>query len=81
MDAKTKTGLFGNQLPEVDPNLLRDAIEKSIEKKQDEKILEDVSQLREGQRVSIGKVLFKIQRIRLDKTIVLKNIGMLKNAD
>lgn len=38
-------------------------------------VLFDVHQLKEGQRVTIGNVLFKIQRMRPDFTIVLKPIG------
>jgi hypothetical protein len=42
-------------------------------------VLLDIHQLKEGQRVSIGNVLFKIKRVRPDLTIVLKHIGNIEN--
>lgn len=66
-----KIGLIGNQSNDSDSSLIQEALKKEIEKEN----LLDVHQLKEGQRVSIGNVLFKIQRVRPDFTIVLKPVG------
>ena len=71
LNENQKIALFGNQQNNSESSIVRETLEKQLE----EKTLLDVHQLKEGQRVSIGKVLFKIQRVRPDFTIVLKPIG------
>lgn len=59
----------------INPNKGSSDASEKTETEQKEPVLLDVHQLKEGQRVTIGNVLFKIQRVRPDLTIVLKHIG------
>lgn len=71
IDENSKIALIGNQQEVSKTSVIRESLEKETEKE----TLLNVRQLKEGQRVSIGKVLFKIQRVRQDLTIVIKPIG------
>ena len=71
IDENSKIALIGNQQEASRTSVIRESLEKETEKE----TLLNVHQLKEGQRVSIGKVLFKIQRVRQDLTIVIKPIG------
>jgi len=71
IDENSKIVLIGNQQEASRTSVIRESLEKETEKE----TLLNVHQLKEGQRVSIGKVLFKIQRVRQDLTIVIKPIG------
>jgi hypothetical protein len=75
LDKNQKIGLIGTQQEDSEPSI----IQKTLENKVEEKTLLDVHQLKEGQRVSIGVVLFKVQRVRPDLTIILKPVGKIKN--
>lgn len=70
---QNKIFLIGNDNNQA--SLVRETLQKQAEQKPEPRTLLNVSQLKEGQRVSIGKILFKVQRVRPDKTIVLKPIG------
>lgn len=71
LDENSKITLIGNQPDSSKTSIIRESLEKQAEKE----TLLNVRQLKEGQRVSIGKVIFKIQRVRPDFTMVLKPIG------
>ena len=71
LDENQKIGLIGTQQKDSEASNIRETLEKKV----DEETQLNVHQLREGQRVSIGTVLFKVQRVRSDFTIVLKPIG------
>ena len=71
IDENSKIALIGNLQEASRTSVIRESLEKETEKE----TLLNVHQLKEGQRVSIGKVLFKIQRVRQDLTIVIKPIG------
>lgn len=57
------------------PNKGSNVAPDQTEVEKNKPVLLNIHQLKEGQRVSIGHVLFKIQRVRPDLTIVLKHLG------
>lgn len=75
LDENKKIAQIGNQPENLETSVIRETLKEEAEKK----TLLNVHQLKEGQRVSIGNVLFKIQRVRPDLTIVLKHIGNIEN--